>query len=302
MGRSVDVNLYIKEKKISVTYIVTAVMIIAVLAIVAVLVIFPGRGVLTVSQCRKFLTDNRYIIHAGGFIEDDGEILSYTNTRESVRNCYDTGNRISEFDLMITVDDRIVCAHDDEEEGINWAYKVNGAGTPKCPPTCEAFINARYDDRLSTMSFDDLAAFMDDHPDFYVVTDVKDDNEQVCRLIKSSHPELMNNLIIQIYHEDEYDRIRDLGFNNIIYTLYRATDEELTPDALREFTKRTKLSGVTFWTDFPTSYVESFEVLKSCGIPLFVHTVNDKESMKSYIDMGITGVYTDVVNKEEQYY
>ena len=301
MGRSVDVNLYIKEKKISVTYIVTAVMIIAVLAIIAVLIIFPGRGVLTVSQCRKLLADNRYIIHAGGYIEDDGKLFSYTNSREALRNCYDKGNRISEFDLMITADDQIVCAHD-SEDGVTWAHNVKNAGTPNCPPSLEVFIDAKYDDCLSTMSFEDLAAFMKDHPDFYVVTDVKDDNAEVCRLIKASHPELMNNFIIQIYHEDEYDHIKALGFNNIIYTLYRATDEELTAPSLKAFTDRTRLSGITFWTDFPTSYAESFEVLKGSGIPLFAHTVNEEKEMKKFIDMGVTGLYTDVVDKEKQYF
>ena len=300
MSRSLEINLYIGKKKLRVTAVAIAALVIAAAAVIAVLVVFPARGVITVPQCRKLLTDNRYIIHAGGYIEDDGKLFSYTNSREALKNCYDSGNRISEFDLMITVDDQIVCAHD-SEDGVTWAHNVKNAGTPNCPPTLEAFINAKYDDCLSTMSFEDLAVFMKDHPDFYVVTDVKDDNEGVCRLIKSSHPELMNNFIIQIYHEDEYDRIKDLGFNNIIYTLYRATDEELVADRLKAFTDRTKLSGITFWTDFPTQYQENFEMLKGSGIPLFAHTVNDEGEMKKFIDMGISGLYTDVTDKEKQY-
>jgi glycerophosphoryl diester phosphodiesterase len=301
MSRSVEVNLYIGKKKLRITFAVIAATVIAAVALIAALVILPGRGVLTVSQCRKLLTDNRYIIHAGGYIEDDGKLYSYSNSREALANCYDQGNRISEFDLMITSDDQIVCAHD-SDDGVTWAHNVKNAGTPNCPPSLEVFINAKYDDCLSTMSFEDLALFMKDHPDFYVVTDVKDDNEGVCRLMKSSHPELMNNFIIQIYHEDEYDRIRDLGFNNIIYTLYRAYQTELTVDSLKAFTDRAKLSGITFWTDFPTQYAESFEMLKGSGIPLFVHTVNEEDEMKKFIDMGITGLYTDVTDKEKQYY
>jgi hypothetical protein len=31
-----------------------------------------------------------------------------------------------------------------------------------------------------------------------------------------------------------------------------------------------------------------------------VHTVNDRDEMKKYFDMGVTGIYTDIANKEDQ--
>ena len=305
MSRFIDVNLYFGEKKIRMTGVIAAVLILLIAGCLAVLVLKPGRGVYTVGKCQKLLTDNRYIIHAGGFIDDgDGNLLSYTNSREALANCYEKGNRISEFDFMLTADEQVVCAHDDEEDdGVDlWAYKVKNAGLKNNPPTLEMFVNANFDDALSTMTLDDLAAFMKDHPDFYVVTDVKDDNEKICGMIRENYPELTNSFIIQIYHPDEYNSIKRLGFNNIIYTLYRATEDELSTGELVEFVKSSRLSGVTFWTDFVTQRSESFEALKECQIPLFVHTVNDKDEMKKYIDLGITGIYTDVVEKEEQYY
>jgi glycerophosphoryl diester phosphodiesterase len=33
--------------------------------------------------------------------------------------------------------------------------------------------------------------------------------------------------------------------------------------------------------------------LKEANIPLFVHTVNDYNSQTKYLNMGITGIYTD---------
>ena len=95
MSRSVEVNLYIGKKKIPATFVAVAAVIIAAAALIAALIFLPGRGVLTVGQCRKLLSDNRYIIHAGGYIEDDGKLFSYTNSREALKNCYDQGNRIS---------------------------------------------------------------------------------------------------------------------------------------------------------------------------------------------------------------
>ena len=296
--------MYFGNKKIKATGVIAAALILFVAGCLAVLIFKPGRGPYTVGGCRKLLTEEKYIIHAGGLIDDgDGNMLSYTNSREALANCYEKGNRISEFDFMITSDGQVVCAHDDEDDdGMElWAYNVKNAGFPGNPPTLESFVNAKFGDSLSTMTLDDLAYFMKNHPDFYVVTDVKDDNEQVCALIRENYPELTNNFIIQIYHPEEYDRIKSLGFNYIIYTLYLSSEEELAKNRLMEFVDGSRLSAVTFWTGFVREYTDSFEALKESGIPLFVHTIDDREEMKKYLDLGITGIYTDVVDKEERY-
>ena len=301
MGRYVDVNIYFGKKKIRITGIIVAAVLVFVVACIAVLVMIPGRGIPTVSKGRKLLSDERYIIHAGGEVTDEsGRKLTYTNSKEALNNCYDSGNRIAEFDFMITSDDEIVCAHNDEENEDGWAYGLPGVGDAVNPPTLEGFLASEFMGSLSTMSLDDLAEFMYAHNDLYVVTDVKDDNEEVCRAIREKYPDLIRNFIIQIYHEDEYDKIKALGFNNIIYTLYRATDEELETEELLGFVNGSKLTAVTFWDEFQTQYEDAFVKLKETKVPLFVHTVNDKERMRELFDMGITGIYTDVTDSQER--
>ncbi len=304
MGRYVDVNIYIGKKKIRITALILIGVVLFAAACIAVLVLIPGRGISTVSKGRELLANEKYIIHAGGFVTgEDGQQYSYTNSVEALNSCYDNGNRIAEFDLMITSDDEIVCAHDEAEEGgEGWAHGLPGVGDPVNPPTLEGFLGAKFMGSLTTMSLDELAAFMRQHSDLYVVTDVKDDNEEVCRRIRQDYPDLMRNFIIQIYHEDEYDRIKQLGFNNIIYTLYRADDSELEKDALLGFVNDTKLLAVTFWEDYPKQYEETFNALKETKVPLFAHTVNDRESMRRLLDQGVTGLYTDVVDREEREY
>lgn len=303
MSRYVDVNLYIGSKKIKAGTFIAALVIIAVAACLAVLVFIPGQGIYTVNDCRKMLRDNRYIIHAGGFIENenDGETLSYTNSLEALQNCYDHGNRICELDFMTTSDGKVVCAHNGDEED-SWAHGIKVAGRANEPLGFYEFMGAKFEGALTTMSLDDLAAFIRDHRDLYIVTDVKDDNIGVCGIIGSEYPDLKNNFIVQIYHPDEYKRIRELGFNYVIYTLYRATDDELTPENTKDFIDSANLVGVTFWMEYPDSNADSYRVLEQSGLPLFVHTVNDRNEMKSFIDMGIDGIYTDVVNKEDQYF
>lgn len=297
------VSIYFGKKKIGVTALVIAALVAFALFCIAVLIMIPGRGLVTISGGQKLFTNDRYIIHAGGLVEGpDGQMLDYTNSREALESCYNNGNRICEIDLMRTVDGKIVCAHDSDEEGY-WAYGVADAGTDKDhPASFEEFMASSFMGQLTTMSFDDLAKFANEHPDLYIVTDVKEDNVFICRQIMEEHPELRDNLIIQIYHPDEYDKIAQAGFPYIIYTLYRATDDELKTDALKEFIEEHKLIGVTFWEDFPSTKDDGFAMLKQMNIPLFIHTVNEKADMKRYIEMGISGIYTDVVNKEEQYF
>ena len=297
-----EINIYFGKKKIKVTYLAVAAVILAVIACVCIVVLIPGRGLATVQQARKLLTAQRYIIHAGGFVTDEaGAQHSYTNSLEALSNCYENGNRVSEFDFMITADDEIICAHNDDDN-VLWAHGVTDAGTALDPPTLDRFKSATFEGGLTTMSLDDLAAFMNGHDDFYVVTDVKDNNVLVCRMIAEKYPKLRQNFIVQIYHPDEYDKIRDLGFPYIIFTLYRATDEELKPDSLTAAANHGPLVGFCFWTDFSEQLPESYAALKETKLPLFVHTVNDTEEMRSFIEMGISGIYTDVVNKEDQYF
>ena len=104
------------------TGVIVAAVVLAILACICVILFIPPRGFRDLDDCREKLAQNRYIIHAGGYVTDpDGNVLSYTNTLDSLYNCYEQGTRISEFDLMRTSDGKIVCAHDSEEED-EWAY------------------------------------------------------------------------------------------------------------------------------------------------------------------------------------
>ncbi len=240
----------------------------ALFAVIFAAAVFFGKGSVSGQM--------RYIIHAGGQINAGGQMLSYTNSLEALKNCYDNSNKFCEIDLMEDDDGSIICAHDKETA-------------------------SQFEGVLTLMSMDDLAGFMREHRDLCIVTDVKSDNVGVCRTISETYPDLRDNLIIQIYHKDEYEPVRGLGFSRIIYTLYNEGEDALEPEALGEFVSASGLTGVTFWETFPDERTEAFETLKSLHVPLFVHTINDRDEMKRFIGMGITGIYTDMVNASERY-
>ncbi len=237
----------------------------------------------------------RYIVHAGGFIECGGEQMDYTNTYETLDNLYKIGNRVAEYDFQTTSDGCIVCAHDGD--GL-WArgYDFTEA------PTLEEFLGTKYKGQLTTMSLEMLAEFMSAHKDFYVVTDVKDDLVSFCQHLSETYPDLKDQFIIQIYHDTgQYDPVHDMGFNNIIYTLYNTYDEERDPEVIYEFLTWHELVGVTFWDSWAIPGDPLFEAMRSSGVPMCVHTVNSADSMKEFFDLGITAIYTDVVDPALRY-
>ena len=243
---------------------------------------------------QKEFYKSRYIVHAGGQLDNGGEVIAYTNSYDTLDNLYNMGNRVSEFDFLYTSDGEIVCAHNDKE---SWAK-----GFPFTEaPTMDEFLNSKSFGSFTPMSLDMLADYMRKHRDLLIVTDVKDDNIQFCEYLKSKYPDLMSQFIIQIYHEDEYAPIKAMGFESIIYTLYKADDEEIEPEHLKLFLKEHDLTGVTFWESWADDSSELFKAIKSSGVPMYVHTVNDMDKMEEMFGKGISGIYTDVVDPSMRY-
>jgi hypothetical protein len=93
-------------------------------------------------------------------------------------------------------------------------------------------------------------------------------------------------------HASEYDEIRALGFKNIIYTLYAATEKEGDVQTLINFAKTHELLGFTYWYYWTPTYFAPF---KNANISQYLHTVNNTTERNSYLQQGISAIYTDVV-------
>ncbi len=273
--------------------IIISLLIILLAVVVGVMLIVKSR--VKPSSADESIASQRYIVHAGGFIECNGEEMDYTNTYETLDNLYNMGNRVAEYDFQSTSDGCIVCAHDGDD-GL-WArgYDFEQA------PTLEEFLGSKYKGQLTTMSLEMLAEYMYAHKDFYVVTDVKDDLVAFCQHLNDTYPALKDRFIIQIYHDDQYAPVHDMGFNNIIYTLYNTYDEERDPARIYSFLTEHELVGVTFWDFWAVPGDALFEALRSSNVPMYVHTVNSPDSMKEFFDLGITAIYTDVVDPALRY-
>ena len=225
--------------------------------------------------------DIPYIIHAAGEING----ISGTNSLEALENAYNRGNRYIELDFSFSSDLKPVCIHD-------WNY-ISFPGFDKTKPTYSEFSKGTVYGTLTPITLESLISYMKLYEDLYIITDVKDYNIYFAGILKRDYPSLCDRFIIQVYSEEQYEYISGMGFENIIFSLYRlSADKMLSTDFLVNFAKNNPLFGYTF--DAVLCDREGYvEKLLDSGVPLFVHTVNDKDAQQRYFDMGISGIYTD---------
>ncbi len=287
---ALEISFYLCNKNISVAINTLFTLMICVLVAGTIFFIYSDikadyTSEAKILEMRELVKKEKTVIHACGSISSNGIDYSYTNSKEALENCYQQGNRIVEIDFMKSKDEKLVCAHNSNHE--NWAHGIDAYE----PLTEDEFLDYKFMEKFSTMGITWLAEYMRDHEDLYVVTDIKGGNYQACKYIADNYSDLKDRFIIQIFHISQYQDIRDLGFDYIIFTLYRTNEDECEPDVLQENVRHNDLIGLTFWESW-TKKESFFEGVRLTGVPLFVHTVNEIEDMKGDIEKGLL-VYTD---------
>lgn len=228
------------------------------------------------------------VIHAGGTVAgDSGKKRTYTNSAEALIDAYRAGERVIELDLCQTSDGHLACIH-------GWSNKYSDAVTDGVPLSLEEWLKARVYGELTPLCLESVADFMRQHPDLYVVTDVKDDNAAAAAIIAQTCPDLRERFVIQIYQDKEYAPVAEQGFSNMIYTLYNLSSaKKLDTEHWREFAAEHPLTGYTIPLEWFERDGYAEEMLKA-GVPLMVHTVDKQEDMDACYKAGVTAVYTNI--------
>ncbi len=221
------------------------------------------------------------IIHAGGEI---GGMLG-SNSLEALDATYEKGYRVIEMDFVLSSDGHAVCLHD-------WSSYYSDSLTFSAITKAE-FEKVKIFNQYTSVTLDNLVAWMKAHPDVYIVTDIKENNVDVLRNIAAEHPEIISCIIPQIYQYAEYLPVRAMGYSNIVLTLYRLPtyNDKSNGKYNASFALKNGLLAVT--GDSILAKPEFVSEFVALGVPLYVHTVNDEAAQQSYFDMGISGVYTD---------
>ncbi len=236
----------------------------------------------------------KYIIHAAGRLDGvdlygNARTFDGSNSAEGLAQCEAAGARFVELDFNFTSDGELVCLHD-------WYTQYADEITNYEALTLEEFLRAKIYRNYTSIWIGDVAEWLRENEDSYIITDIKDDNGRGLAKIAEDYPDLVDRFIVQIYAEEEYDIARGLGFDYIIYTLYRLDWVSKTDwRHLGEFEKSHPLVGFAFDYTLIDSAKGYLEGMLSIDVPLFIHTVNGEEEQQKYFDMGIDAIYTDDV-------
>lgn len=236
------------------------------------------------------------IMHALGGI--DGTI--YTNSREALENSYQNGKYMMECDMELTADGEIAACHD---WGF-WNKKANKDGPEGADyvPTLAVFKERPFRGKFTPLSGDDLVLIMKDFPELYIITDTKyvepEEVQQefealVDTAVRNNCEEVLDRFVIQIYREYMYGIVNEIyPFSNWIFTLYQEgfRGEEEKMEAYAEFCMDHDIDVITMHMDY--YHDELLEIANRYGLRIFVHTVNGKDAIESYLEKGV-GVYTD---------
>lgn len=222
------------------------------------------------------------VAHAGGGVDDQ----TYTNSFEALNYNLQQGFRYFEIDFSFTSDDQLVCLHD-WEESFERFFGVQSNGAVTVDEFEDLVAN---ESPFHKCTADSLADWMRTNSDTYLVTDAKERNIEALSLLLEKIPDARQRVIPQIYDPENIATVRDLGFQNVIWTLYRFRKSNAEVMDWLE-----GLEGNIAVT-MPKGRAESDlpATLWSMRIPTYVHTINSaQEENKFRNDFAVTEIYTD---------
>jgi glycerophosphoryl diester phosphodiesterase len=231
------------------------------------------------------------IAHAGGGINGK----TYTNSYEALDLNIKKGFTYFEIDFSFTRDNHLVCLHDWQR-----SFKRSFGFQAGEKPSIETFeFLSRNASEFTKCTLGGLSEWMDKNPTAIIVTDVKEDNLMALSMISKKIKNYQKRVIPQIYQPQNYNMVKKMGFNSIIWTLYRFNG------SLQDVARWSSTFKGPFAITMPTSAAVTGlpGLLGRKGIPSYVHTINsDKETKILKEQYKVTEIYTDFLspNKDEK--
>lgn len=233
--------------------------------------------------------EKEIVAHGGGHL--DYYTLYVTNTEDALNFSYSKGIKLFELDFIWTTDDYPVVSHD-------WWIISQFSDVPYIEEgySLEEYLEFELWYEWKQLTLETLFAWLEDHPDAFIVSDVKNSNLEFLSLIKETYPMFQKRFIPQVYSRDGYHAAKALGYDDIIFTLYKTFDSN---DVIYEFALD---NDVIVTMDEERVLSGLGDMLDAIGVFTYCHTINDGELAKVYRSKGIDGFYSDNMSVEERTY
>lgn len=220
------------------------------------------------------------IAHAGSAL--DG--WQGSNSLEAMENAVELGFRYIELDMLTTSDGQIVLNH-------NWYHISNRIpGVENGIMSHAEFMSHRIFDRFTPVDLDMLIDFLREHPEPRIITDTKATEYAALYAIAERFPEYRHRFIAQAYAPEDVARIRALGFDDIILTIYMMDLGGRNPGFIHDFAVQEGLYAVAIPEELAVpAFVAHLDMDEMRYI---VHTIDSIEKANVLHNMGFYAIYT----------
>jgi len=229
------------------------------------------------------------------------ETISCVPSLETFTANYALGYRLFECDFQETSDGHVVLRHD-------WSAGVQAGIDPQHVPTLAEFLATPLYGEYTPLSFSDLLSLMERYPDCYIITDSKStDDASVARqftaMVETARAagkeHLLSRFVVQLYSLAMHDTVAAVyPFSHYMLTLYQ-TGFDGSAQSFASFAGNCAEKGIRHIVMWHYLYREEFRpIMDAYNISVYVHTVNDTAAAASFIDRGVSGVYSDRIRPE----
>ena len=227
----------------------------------------------------------RRIAHAGGGVMG----MTYTDSYDALNENIKKGFEYFELDFNFTSDGHLVCIHD-------WqgSFKQSFGLETDERPTLEGFkalVKTR--SKFQNCTLDGLVDWLERNPSAKIVTDIKDDNLRALEIMAKVIPDFGRRVIPQIYFPEDYARVRGMGYEQIIWTLYLYGGSNA--DVLQWVDRFKGPFAVTMPRNRAVTNLPA--ELARRHVPTYAHTINTPGEANSLkYGFGVADIYTDFLS------
>lgn len=232
-----------------------------------------------------------------------------TNSLEALEQSYENGVRLFDADVCLLKDDTLALRHDWTTDMRQKALKfmlTTPYGTDvfgqasyeqEAMPTAKQFTKNKMYGKYTPMLFEDLAEWLQEHDDAYIVCDVRQNTksiyEKIYKLLSEMDESLLDQIVVECYNEEELKLIQEIyPFSNVM--IRKTSGNALTFHQLVNLTREYHIQAVSVSKEYAKDY--GVLRLKSAGVKIYWDTVDDEEEFQE--SYAVDGIVSNTLTEE----
>lgn len=236
---------------------------------------------------KNTVEQQNYVAHALGGIEG----FAYTNSKEALENSYNNGFRIFEADVKLTSDKKLVLVHGwtkkDYKQRLGLEYNEENPVMDY-----DIYMSSKIQEKYTPLSFKDLADFIKEHKDMYIMIDIGNKSYEETKEIYSkivedcnSYSKILNRLIVGGHTTDMIKAVKEC-YDFKLINLYWAEDDKREEKIKTEekFVKYCEENGITSLSISTDRFSDDFgEFMQENDMIVYVFTENNESKAKDIL-------------------